>query len=249
MEEYEIYGGFAYVYDRFMNNIPYEEWHEYLSELLREQGVMSGILVELGCGTGTMTSMLAHDGYDMIGIDLSEEMLDVARSKCPDEVLLLKQDMRKLDLYGSAAAFVCVCDGMNYILTEDDLVNVFKGVYTFLDEGGVFIFDMKTEHFYRDELGQRTIAENLEDASFIWENEYDEQTKINSYLLTVYQVADDENDLFERSDELHRQRAYSVAEVKSLAEKAGLRYINVYNAFTRNEPDEKSERIYFIFQK
>lgn len=244
--EYEIYGGFAEVYDTFMDNIPYDVWHDYLKSLLNDCGISEGIVVDLGCGTGNMTVRLAEDGYDMIGVDLSPEMLEIARDKCPDRVLLLHQDMRELDLYGSAHAVVCVCDGMNYLLENEDLIQTFRRVAAFLEEDGVFIFDMKTEYFYEQILGNRTIAENREDASFIWENEYHSESGINEYLLTVYRLVSDEQDLFERTDEYHRQRAYPWEQVRDLLTTAGLRPEAVYEAFTRNAPEEKSERLYFV---
>ena len=169
-------------------------------------------LIDVYKRQGTMTKLLADDGYDMIGIDISYEMLDVARQKYTDDnILFLNQDMRELDLYGTAAAMVCVCDGMNYITDEKELFKVFEKIKIFLDYNGIFIFDMKTRHFYNDILGSRTIAENREDASFIWENEFHEDTGINEYLLTIYSLIDDENYLFERSEEIHHQRAYAVS--------------------------------------
>lgn len=272
MEQDEIYGEFAYVYDEFMDNIPYEQWHDYLHKLLVKYGVSTGIIADLACGTGTMTKLLADDGYDMIGVDMSYEMLDVARQKymqqedldfndisgkseasleksSKNEILFLNQDMRELDLFGTAAAMVCVCDGMNYIVDEEDLLKVFKKVKIFLDFGGIFIFDMKTRHFYKDILGNRTIAENREDASFIWENEFDSETGINEYLLTIYSLVDDDNDLFERSEEIHHQRAYDIQMVKECLEKAGLSCLDVYEAFTENEAEADSERIYFVAQR
>lgn len=245
-EEMEIYGGFAEVYDLFMDNIPYDTWYEYLHGLLLEQGIDQGIIVDLACGTGTITAMLAEDGYDMIGVDQSEEMLEFAREKCSETVLLLQQDIRKLDLYGSATAMICVCDGMNYLLEEGDLREVFRRVYTFLDYGGVFLFDLKTAHFYETVLGDRTIAENREDASLIWENEYDSDTGIHEYLITTYRLVDEEEDLFERAEELHRQRAYAQETIQGLLAEAGLTCKAVYNAFTKEEPQKESERLYFI---
>lgn len=250
MEQNEIYGEFAYVYDEFMDNIPYEQWHDYLHKLLIKYGVEKGIITELACGTGTMTKLLADDGYDMIGIDISYEMLDVARQKYTDDnILFLNQDMRELDLYGTAAAMVCVCDGMNYITDEKELLKVFEKIKIFLDYNGVFIFDMKTRHFYNDILGSRTIAENREDASFIWENEFHKDTGINEYILTIYSLIDDENDLFERSEEIHHQRAYDIKLVKDCLEKAGLTCLEVYDAFTENAAKDDSERIYFVAQR
>lgn len=248
-EEFEIYGGFASVYDRFMDGIPYDEWFIYLQGLLSEYNITEGIVVELACGTGEITRRLSDVGYDMIGVDLSEEMLEIAREKCQANVLLLHQDMRKLDLYGSAAAIVCICDGMNYLCSKEELEQTFHQVSLFLDRGGMFIFDMKTDYFYREILGSRTLTDNREDASYIWENIYDEEEKMNEYLLTVYELVDEENDLFVRTDELHHQRAYEIGTVQECLERQGLSCLHVYEAFTKSTPSEKSERIYFIAQK
>lgn len=248
-EETEIYGSFAAVYDQFMDNIPYEDWHRYLHDLLQEQGIRQGIVVDLACGTGSMTVKLAADGYDMIGVDSSCEMLDIARRKCPENVLLLQQDMRELDLYGSAAAFVCICDGMNYILNEEDLQKVFHQVALFLDDGGVFIFDMKTEYFYRELLGNRTITDHREDATLIWENEYHPESRCNEYLITLYQLADEERDLFCREEEYHIQRAYDPEQILPLIEAEGMQLQALYEAVTKKPPTDHSERIYYIIKK
>jgi len=245
------YSGFAYVYDDFMDNIPYKDWYSYLHGLLLDYNINSGIVIDLACGTGTITSMLASDGYDVAGVDCSCEMLDVARNKCPKDVLLLHQDIRELDLYGTAAAMTCICDGMNYMLDEESLYKVFCRVGTFLDCGGVFIFDMKTRHFYEDVLGSRTITDNRTNSSLIWENEFNKETGINEYLVTVYSLADygSEEDLFLRFDEMHMQRAYSIKKIKELVNKAGMEMAAVYNAFTRDMPGDDSERIYFVARK
>lgn len=244
-----MYEGFATVYDKFMDNIPYDEWHAYVTGLLKEYGVDSGLVVDLACGTGEMTYRLAESGYDMIGIDVSQEMLEIAREKCLAQVLLLHQDMRELDLYGNANAMVCVCDGMNYICELEELEQVFQKVHMFLEKDGIFLFDFKTEFFYNEVLGNCTISENREDASFIWENEYDPETRTNRYVLTIYELADDEKDLFVRSDELHCQRTYAVGEVMQGLKKAGFLEVAVYEAMTHNPPKENSERLYFIAKK
>ncbi len=245
-EEFEIYAGFAPVYDTFMDNIPYDAWFAYLKGLLEEFGVHQGLVLELGCGTGNMTNRLAEAGYDMIGLDLSGEMLEEAREKCPSQVLFLQQDMREMELYGTVNAIVCVCDGMNYLLETEDLQKVFRKANNYLEAGGVFIFDMKTRHFYRDILGDRLIGENREDASFLWENVFHPDTDINEYLLTIYQLADRKRDLFSRSEELHYQRAYDPATVIRQMEAAGMELAAVYDAFTREPPRSDSERVYFI---
>ncbi|RKI30715.1 class I SAM-dependent methyltransferase [bacterium 1xD8-6] len=247
--EYDIYGGFASVYDLFMDNIPYDDWFRYVKMLLEKKGIDRGIVVELACGTGEMAERLCGAGYDVIGVDLSEEMLAAAREKCSDKVLLLHQDIRELDLYGSASAMVCVCDGMNYICTEEELQQVFGRAYTFLEKQGVLIFDMKTEYYYREVLGNRVLADNRENASYIWENMYDAKEKVNEYLLTVYALEDDEQDLFVRTDELHRQKAYDAETVCRCLREQGFGSVEVFGAFTEIEPDKDAERVYFIAQK
>ena len=138
----QAYTGFAAVYDTFMDNIPYEEWCEYLTGLLKEQGVTEGLLLDLGCGTGSLTELLTDAGYDMIGVDNSEEMLELALEKKEQsgkDILYLCQDMREFELYGTVAAVVSICDCMNYILEPEDLTEVFRLVNNYLDPGGVFM--------------------------------------------------------------------------------------------------------------
>lgn len=270
------YTGFAEVYDMFMDNVPYDKWAKYLQKLLKENGAKEGIVCELGCGTGKMTRRLRDMGYDMIGIDISQDMLQIAMEqetilkkagtqnadinkveskhtksdkKKNYEILYLNQDMREFELYGTVAAVVSVCDSMNYITEKEDLLTTFKLVRNYLDPGGVFIFDMNTPYYYKKKLGEQTICENRDEGSFIWENYYDPDTKINEFDMTIYirRNADDAgHELYERFEETHFQRAYSIAEVKALLKKAGLKDIKVYKAFTKDIPDSVTERVYFV---
>lgn len=303
-ENGSIYSSFAQVYDIFMDNVPYKEWAEYVTNLLKEYGVKDGLVLELACGTGKVTRQLAEKGYDMIGIDYSEDMLEIAREKeyepyrdgfweaedtQTDEttdyeenesrILYLQQDMRNFELFGTVSAVVCICDGMNYITSEEELLQVFKLVNNYLDPGGVFIFDMNAEYKYKKLLGDSVIAENRDNCSFIWENFYDEESKINEYNLTLFIKLEEESeaedeaytgyssdeeeetdfadfdqeeeeeigrDIYERYQETHYQKAYSVETVKSLLEQAGMEFVAVYDAFTQDKPHEQSERVYFI---
>lgn len=243
----EAYTEFATVYDTFMDNVPYEAWEKYLVDILKAEGINDGLLLELGCGTGRMTRLLAAEGYDMIGVDNSEEMLSVAREYTMEntEILYLLQDMREFELYGTVKAIVSICDSMNYITEDEDLLEVFKLVNNYLDPEGVFIFDLNTVYKYEKILGEQTIAENREDASFIWDNYYDEEEQINEYDLALF-IPEGKDGLYRKYEEVHYQRAYELELVKELLEKAGMEFVTAYDAFTKNPVNEKSERIYVI---
>ena len=217
----DAYTSFAQVYDLFMDNVPYEEWAAYVRGILTEYGIGSGLVLDLGCGTGSLTECLARAGYDMIGVDSSEDMLEIAmdkRGRSGLDILYLLQDMREFELYGTVRAVVSICDSMNYILDYADLVQVFRLVNNYLDPGGIFIFDLNTEYKYEALMGSRTFAEDREDGSFIWYNEYSPEDHINEYDLTLFVR---EGKLFRRFQETHYQRAYSPAEVRRAAAEAG----------------------------
>ena len=246
----EAYSGFAKVYDLFMDNIPYGEWTEYVKELLAEEGIKDGILLDLGCGTGSVTELLAKAGFDMIGIDNSEEMLDIAMEKRYEsglDILYLLQDMREFELYGTVKGVVSICDSMNYILDDEDLLDVFKLVHNYLDNDGIFIFDMNTMYKYREILADNTFAEDREESSFIWENFYDEEEEINQYDLSLF--VQEEDGRYRKYEETHLQRAYEQETVEELLKESGLELLHVYDAFTRELPAEDSQRIYYVCRR
>ena len=229
----DAYTGFAEVYDLFMDQVPYEEWSERISRILKEYGICDGLVLDLGCGTGSMTELLAEKGYDMIGVDASEEMLELASEKRVEsghDILSLLQDMRELELYGTVRAIVSVCDSLNYITEEADLLQVFRLVWNYLDPDGVFFFDMNTIYKYREILGETTIAENREEGSFIWENYYDEEQQLNEYDLTLY--VRDADDRYVRFEETHFQKAYELSRVLELLGEAGLKAEQIFDSDT-----------------
>ena len=243
----DAYTGFAAVYDMFMDNIPYGEWCEYLTDILKDYGVEDGLVLDLGCGTGKLTRLLAGKGYDMIGVDLSEEMLEIAMEHQAEEggeILYLLQDMREFELYGTVAAVVSICDSMNYLMEYDDLVQVLSLVNNYLDPGGVFVFDLNTPYKYREILGEQTIAENREEGSFIWENYFDEEDGVNEYDLTLFIREGDGR--FQKFEETHFQRSYTLGEVQEALLEAGMEFVTAYDAFTKEPPKEDSERTYIV---
>ena len=246
----EAYSGFAKVYDLFMDNIPYEEWTDYVKELLAEEGVKDGILLDLGCGTGSVTELLAESGFDMIGIDNSEEMLEIAMEKREEsghDILYLLHDMREFELYGTVKGVVSICDSMNYILDDEDLLDVFKLVHNYLDNEGIFIFDMNTMYKYEQILADNTFAEDREESSFIWENYYDEEEEINQYDLSLF--VQEKDGRYRKYEETHLQRAYEQQCVEELIKESGLELLHVYDAFTKDLPAEDSQRIYFVCRR
>ncbi len=242
----ETYSGFAEVYDLFMDNVPYEEWCEYLLQILQQQNIHDGLVLDLGCGTGKMTRLLAKAGYDMIGIDLSEEMLGIAREYEDEDsgILYLNQDMREFELYGTVKAVVSICDSMNYITEEEDLLTVFELVNNYLDPGGIFVFDLNTLYKYREILGETTICENREEGSFIWENYFDEEEQINEYDLTLF--IREEDGRYSKYEETHYQRGYELETVKALLKEAGLEFVACFGEGSFKAPQKECERVYFV---
>lgn len=240
------YQGFAYVYDKFMDNIPYEEWSSYLIELFNESSITNGNLVELGCGTGTMCRLMSKSGYNVIGIDNSTDMLTIAAEKLQDtNITLLCQDMCELDLGAEYDGFYSVCDSMNYLLNPADMLSAFQGIKKHLRKNGLFIFDLKTPYFYEYILGDQVFCDHQEDCSYTWENSYFEEDCINQYDLTIF-ARTPNTDCYEKFTETHHQRAYSIAEIVDLLSQAGLEYVTAYDAFTKNPPSDESERVYII---
>lgn len=256
----EQYTDFAKVYDELMDDTPYEEWSAFLAAMIEKYGLSKplrdsgdaleserNLVLDLGCGTGTLTELMYEKGYDMIGVDNSETMLGIAmkkREESGSNILYLLQDMRELELYSTVGTVISVCDSVNYILEDEELVTVFRLVNNYLYPGGIFIFDFNTDYKYREVIGESVIAENRDDCSFIWENYFDENTDINEYDVTVF--VETENGLFRKFEETHFQRGYSAKEMTDLVKRAGMRVIELIDADTHGAVTENSERVYMI---
>lgn len=270
----EAYTDFAQVYDTFMDETPYREWADFIEKLIKQYGVSESekerkkrgehirlsageaalsseknLVLDLGCGTGCFTELMAAKGYDMIGIDLSQEMLGLALNRSKEagsSTLYLCQDMRQMELYSTVGTVLSVCDSINYLLEEEDLLETFRLVNNYLYPGGIFIFDFNTLYKYEQVIGDTTIAENRDNCSFIWENYYHEEEHINEYDLTIFVREEEKEELFRRFSETHYQRGYTLEEMIELINESGLEFITALDADTHENPTPFSERIYMI---
>lgn len=271
-----MYQDFAQVYDELMEDVPYEKWADMLHELILRYGITKpsvicdtdtedfteeeklaserNLVLDLCCGTGTVTELMAEKGYDLIGVDGSEEMLNQAvekRDKSGHEILYLCQDMRELDLYSTVGTIYCLYDSLNYLLTKEDIAKVFRLAAGFLYPEGLFIFDFNTTHKYGDILGDGVMAEDRGKLSFIWDNLYDPATCQNEAVLTVFRETEDGSGLFRKISEIHEQRGYTLAEILDLLAQAGLSVVKAFDLDTGEErpAEEASERIFIVARK
>lgn len=236
------YSDFARVYDTFMNNIPYGEWVEFLTNKIKEYNDGCRIL-ELGCGTGTFSFLMEEKGYSVVGIDCAPDMIKEANRKakkvksgCRFEL----QDMRVIEQEEEFDNVISVCDSMNYLLEEFDLQSTFDGIASVLKKGGLFVFDMKTEEFYKS-LGDNVFVDENEDGCYIWKNFYDEESRDNSYELTFF--IKKKKDLYTKVCEEHVQHVFYEKEIINCAKNAG------FLLKEKIGDGEAKQREYYIFER
>lgn len=226
-------------------DINYGEWADYIENIFSEYGVNPELVCDLACGTGNITVPLAKRGYSMTGIDVSEDMLNVAQKKSAGlNILYLNQNMASLDLYGTMGAFTCMIDGINYIISPKALINMFTRIKTcFLDKGGLFIFDISTRHKLQNVIGSETFVHSDENVFYTWQNRYIENKNLSDMLLTFF--VKNKNG-YRRFEERHLQRAYSEEELRTLLKKAGFAAVDTYSPLTFEPPEKEEERIVFV---
>lgn len=246
--EKSAYTSLAAVYDKLNADIDYGEWADYIEGQFAKFATspVSSVL-DLACGTGTMTAELAARGYDMTGIDLSEDMLSVAEAKCDTghfrhSVLLIRQNMAEFELYGTVNAVVCCLDSLNYLTKTDELARTFAHVHNYLDPNGLFIFDMNAPAKFK-----RIYADNsyvLEDEGILcaWQNDYNSKSKLCDFYLSIF--CETENGLWQRFDEIQRERCYSLRTVRKLLSEAGFEICSESSDFYGTKIDSDTERFY-----
>jgi SAM-dependent methyltransferase len=248
MSSYDFLAG---CYDRLTYDVPYAAWADYIESHFRRRGLPGNTVLDLACGTGTLTWELASRGYEMIGVDLSPEMLAEAAEKNQDAggtpPLFLCQPMERLDLYGTIDACVCCLDSVNYVTDPKKLQKAFARVHLFLMPGGLFLFDVNTVEKLEGLDGQ-VFLDETEDTYCVWRAEYAKRSRICSYFMDIFRL-DEQTGQWARGEELHRERAYSVDELTGFLREAGFRDIQVCGNLKLRPPRPGEDRIFFVARK
>ena len=242
--------GFARVYDKFTENTDVEDRAAFTVELLRKYGVNDGLVLDLACGTGRLSEALIRAGYDLICTDVSEDMLAEARRRLQpygEKALVLQQDMRAIDLYGTVRACVCSLDSLNHLTSAEDVAHVFALVSLFTEPGGVFVFDVNSVYKHEAVLADNTFVYEDDTDLLVWQNEYDPLDHTVQMLIDVFSLRTD--GAYDRFSEEITERAYAAEELTEMLSGAGFREICVFGDRRMAPPDETEERIWFAALK
>ena len=246
MSSYRFLAG---CYDRFTYDVDYAAWAGYIEKHFRKRPLPGNTVLDLACGTGSLTRELALRGYEMIGADQSPEMLAEAAEKnrgaAPIEPIFLCQSMEKLDLYGTIDACVCCLDSVNYITDPKKLARAFQRVHLFLMPGGLFLFDINTPEKLAGLDGQ-VFLDETEDAYCVWRAEF--SRRICTYFMDIFRL-DPSTGQGDRGEELHEERAYTVPELTAMLEGAGFLDIKTYGELKMRPPGPGEQRIFFTARK
>lgn len=245
------YSGFAPYYDRFTGNVDYPARARYFDTVIRRYAPGAKLVLDLACGTGSLTFELEKLGYDMIGADGSWEMLSIAAEKRgaqKSEALLLCQEMRALDLYGTVDAVVCALDSLNHILDEEELREVFRKVSLFSNPGACFVFDVNTPYKHREILGDNSFVYEDDGALCVWRNSYDPEGDTVDITLDFFEH-EDEHGLYRRSTSEFSERAWPPEDLRSMLEESGFLVEAVFDEDSFLPPCPESQRIIFVARK
>ncbi len=243
------YGNFAAFYDALTRNVEYEKRAEHYLRLIKRFGGAPSLLLDLACGTGSMSLCFAEKGIDVIGVDGSAEMLSIARQKAVEQgkdILFLHQQMERLDLYGTVKAAVCALDSINHVLTPSRVQRVFQRVALFLEPGGIFAFDANTPWKHQHILENQTFIYDENEVYCVWQNEWNPAEKMTRIHLDFFQK---NGDAYWRSEENFCERAYEPEELQQWLKNAGLEPLGCFDEFSMEPPDQHAERMLFLARK
>ncbi len=238
----DAYGKFANIYDQLMSDVPYDDIATLIDREIKAQQIKNTIVLDLACGTGTLTKLLRQKGYELIGADSSTEMLMKAQEKNPG-VLFLNQSMEEFELYGTVGAVVCCLDSLNYLTKDGALDTVFRLCNNYLEPGGLLMFDVNTEFKFEHVLADNIFTFDSDDIYYTWENDYTAEERLCDFYLTFFVKHGSQ---YERFDEMHTERCYSDEEICRALKKNGFSVRKKYNGFTNSEARHNSERIFYV---
>ena len=245
-----MYTGFAEIYDQLMSNVDYESWADHYASLMAAYGIAGGKICECACGTGNLTIPLNQRGYQVTGVDMSQDMLWRASQKARQAgvgIPFVKQDMRKLRLHRRMDAVLATCDGVNYLLTDEDLSAFFGAAYEALRDGGSLFFDISTPYKLRNVLGNQMICEDTDEITYFWQNSYSEKTEIVDMHLCFFVKQEDGS--YKRIDEDQKQKAHSKEKLTELLVKAGFDRVMIYGNNGMEPAKDNEQRWHVVAQR
>lgn len=237
-------------YDSVNRDIDYTSWAQFIKKIIKiHEKTPSELVLDLGCGTGRMTLELARLGYDMTGVDISPEMLDIAREAAEnggfaDKILLLCQDMREFELYGTVDVTVSCLDTVNHLTDRKSLDRCFSLVHNYLIPDGLFIFDINGKHKFETVYSNNSYVMEEDTGFCVWQNYYNEKTHISDFYITLFD--EEEDGRYARYDETERERMYTLRSMRSALKKSGFEFIGAYRDFDFNEATDSDDRIYIV---
>lgn len=245
------YNRFAYLYDELMQDAPYDQWVKFTEERLSKYKIGGKSFLDLACGTGELSVRFAKVGFDVTGVDMSADMLTVARAKAEEHGLTIpfyEQDMAELEGLKSFDIIGIYCDSLNYLPSEEKVVNTLSKVFQYLKKGGIFFFDVhsiyKINHLFMDQ----TFTLNEDHLAYIWNSFPGAHPNSVEHELSFF-VLDDRSGKYDRFDELHKQRTFSIDQYSSWLIDAGFEILEVNADFKVKQPNPESERIFFMARK
>lgn len=243
------YSSFASVYDDLTVNVDYKRRAEYIADILREQGIADGLLLDLACGTGSLSVEFSKMGYEVIATDASPDMLMEARDKAYDEelnIMFLCQRMEETDLYGTVRAIVCALDSINHLPDIEALNKTFTVLKNFIDDGGIMVFDVNTLYKHREVLGNNTFIYDEEKVFCAWQNRLLKDNRTVNINLDFFRK---NGSVYERYNENFNEIAFTDDEIVNAVEGGGFKVIARYDDLTGEAPTDKSERVYYVVRR
>jgi len=244
------YEAFAACYDALMVDVDYETWAGYVTRLIRQNGVPDNTLLDAACGTGSLSVLLSKAGFMVTGADASPEMLGRAAGKARMQgqtIEFVCQDLRAISLHRQVSVVNCSLDGVNYLITAEDIEKFFACASRALKPGGLLLFDVSTPYKFENIIGEGTFADETENAAYIWFNEYEAESGICTMQLTLFVKESDA--CYRRSEEEHVQRAHTLYELEQALQKAGLKSLGAYSFLSTDPAGENDERWQIVARK